>query len=60
MNEINDIIDAIIIPFVVERPYEVSGDFYMSSSNINKIETMKDNVQLKANEKIEKDNKYEN
>ena len=58
MNEINDIIDAIIIPFVVERPYEVSGDFYMSSSNINKIETMKDNVQLKANEKI-KDNKYE-
>ena len=60
MNEINDIIDAVIIPFVVERPYEVPGDFYMSSSNINKIETMEDNVQLKANEKIEEDNKYEN
>ena len=58
MNEIDDIIDAVIIPFVVERPYEVPGDFYMSSSNINKIETIEDNVQLKTNKKI-KGNKYE-
>lgn len=29
----NDIINAVIKPFVVEQPYEVQGDFYMSSSS---------------------------
>ena len=38
IKEQNDIINAIIRPFVVEQPYEVPGDFYMSSSNKNNEE----------------------
>ena len=38
IKEQNDIINAVIRPFVVEQPYEVLGDFYMSSSNKNNEE----------------------
>ena len=33
IKEQNDIINAVIRPFVVEQPYEVPGGFYMSSSS---------------------------
>lgn len=31
----DDIINSIIKPFVVEQPYEIPGEFYMSSNNTN-------------------------
>ena len=34
----DEIINSIIKPFVVKQPYEVPGEFYMSSSNKNNEE----------------------
>ncbi len=36
----DEIINSIIKPFVVEQPYEVPGEFYMSSSSNTKLSFM--------------------
>ena len=45
----NEIINSIIKPFVVEQPYEVPGEFYMSSSsNTNQRIMMTEEKALEA------------